>query len=220
MREERRGIKNGEMMEEKYLCSECNKEFSTTEARDMHKKAKHTEESEESTWTAEQKRKIKKWSMSIGVLVLLVIFGFYLFGRGAEDEDVGTAANIPSGPIHWHPELKIIIDGENILIPPNIGLIGGEKPVHTHESNGTIHIENRYPSKNNMRLGYFFEIWEKEFSDECIFLYCTDNGTVRMAVNGIENIEFDDYILQDGDKIVIEYTSNTAANTGAVETTE
>lgn len=207
---------------EKYLCSECNKEFSTAESRDMHKKAKHTEESEEPTLTREQKRKIKNWSIGIGVLALLLVLGFYLFGRGAEDADAGNAVNIPSGPIHWHPELKILIDGEEILIPAGIGLTGDHKPLHTHESNGTLHVENQYPTKKNMRLGYFFEVWDKEFSNDCIFTYCTATGTLRMTVDGVEKLEFDDYILQDGDKIVIEYTSKKedTVNTENASTSE
>jgi hypothetical protein len=211
---------------ETFLCSQCNKEFSTAEARDMHKKAKHTEDGEEPTLTHEQKRKIKNWSIGIGVLALLLVAGFYLFGtraEGGEDaEGLESTADIPSGPIHWHPELTIIIDGQKITIPPGIGLTGGHKPIHTHESDGTLHVENNYPTKKNMRLGYFFEIWDKEFSNECIFTSCTDAGTLRMTVDGVENLEFDDYILQDGDKIVIEYVSNTEniANTENISNDE
>ncbi|MEK6868189.1 MAG: hypothetical protein AABX98_05200, partial [Nanoarchaeota archaeon] len=77
----------------------------------------------------------------------------------------------------------------------------------THETNGTLHLENNYPSENNMRLGYFFDLWNKEFSSECIFDYCTDKGTLKMTVNGQENNEFENYIMADGDIIVVEYTS-------------
>ncbi len=201
------------VVDEKFLCSECNKEFSTAEARDMHKKAKHAEESEEPLLSPERKKQLKKWSIGIGVLALLLVAGFYFFGSstgGAEDD--GSTANIPSGPIHWHPKLKIIINGEDIFIPPGIGLTGEHKPIHTHESDGTLHVENQYPTKKNMRLGYFFEVWDKEFTNECIFTSCTNAGALRMTVNGIENFEFDDYILQEGDKIVIEYTSTSEMN--------
>lgn len=146
--------------------------------------------------------KIRNWCITISVLVLFVLGLFYLLRAGSE-----TDAKIPNGPLHWHPELTIIIDGEKILIPAGIGLTGVHKPLHTHEPNGTIHVENQYPTKKNMRLGYFFEIWEKEFSNECIFTYCTNTGTLHMTVNGVENFEFEDYILQEGDIIVIEYTS-------------
>ncbi len=198
---------------EKFLCSDCNKEFATAEARDMHKKAKHTEESEEPLFTTERKIQIRNWSIGIGVLALLLVGGFYLLKADAEDSEAKDNGIIPSGPIHWHPELKIFINGDDIFIPTGIGLTGEHKPIHTHESDGTLHVENQYPSKKNMRLGYFFEVWEKEFSEECIFTYCTDVGTLRMTVDDVENNEFDDYILQDGDKIVIEYTSKAEDTT-------
>ena len=153
----------------------------------------------------------------IGIVLFLVIGGIWYLGvenraekQTAEAEATEQATNpIPNYPIHWHPQLTIIIDDIQQSIPANIGLEAGpHKPVHTHETNGTIHIENNYPSKNNMRLGYFFEVWDKEFSSECIFDYCTDKGTLTMTVNGEDNLLFDNYIMADGDVIVIEYMSN------------
>ena len=153
----------------------------------------------------------------IGIVILLIIGGIWYLGvenraekQTAEVEVTEQGTNsIPSYPIHWHPQLTIIIDDVQQPIPADIGLETAQHaPVHTHETNGTIHIENNYPSKNNMRLGYFFEVWDKEFSSECIFDYCTDKGTLTMTVNGEDNLLFDNYIMADGDVIVIEYMSN------------
>ena len=125
------------------------------------------------------------------------------------------------GAVHLHPKLTILINGEQVMIPDDIGSrtgkiidtdISGMKmsPTHTHESDGTIHVENNNPSSKpeTLTLGYFFSVWDKPFSSTCIFDYCTDKGTLEMFVNGDANTEFGDYIMQDGDDILIEYNLN------------
>ncbi len=157
----------------------------------------------------------KRWYWCIFFILIVVgISTVWYIGaknRASAEQTTDEATNtVPNYPIHWHPQLTIIINEEEQAIPANIGLSGPtHAPVHTHETNGTIHIENNYPTKNNMRVGYFFDVWDKEFSENCIFEYCTDKGTITMTVNGIENKEFEKYIMADGDIIVIEYFSNT-----------
>lgn len=45
---------------------------------------------------------------------------------------------------HYHPRLRVIIDGAEVPIPPNIGVdptTGAMSALHAHEGDGTIHIE-------------------------------------------------------------------------------
>ena len=45
---------------------------------------------------------------------------------------------------HYHPQLQIIINGNDVPVPANIGVdraTGVMSALHTHESDGTIHIE-------------------------------------------------------------------------------
>ncbi|MDR7253370.1 hypothetical protein J2X46_002355 [Nocardioides sp. BE266] len=45
---------------------------------------------------------------------------------------------------HYHPHLRIIIDGSDVPVAPNIGVdpaTGAMSALHTHEGDGTIHIE-------------------------------------------------------------------------------
>jgi hypothetical protein len=131
----------------------------------------------------------------VAVLAGLSITGFF-------SKDVQ-----PDGVIHWHPHLRIVIDGQEQVIPANIGLTPSKHyPVHTHETDGIIHLEGEY-SELLVRLGTFFQIWNKTFSSECIFDYCTDTGELKMYVNGKLNYEFEKYPMQDKDEILIEYTS-------------
>lgn len=45
---------------------------------------------------------------------------------------------------HYHPHLRIIINGNEVPVPANIGVdpaTGAMSALHTHETDGTIHIE-------------------------------------------------------------------------------
>lgn len=122
--------------------------------------------------------------------------------------------------IHWHPELQIIVKDEGITIPANIG-VGVQyagKPLydpmmrmtnmHTHDDSGTLHWEvMKGPvKKEDVRLANFFAIWGKRFDEQCIFDFCSGpEGTVKMFVNGQPSAEFQNYPVQDGDKIGIRY---------------
>ncbi len=126
---------------------------------------------------------------------------------------------VPQQPIHWHPKLKIIIKGEEQFIPPGIGISTGKNidnqisgmrmaPTHTHESDGTIHLENNRPwlKPETLTLGYFFEVWGKNFNSSCIFEYCiNENGSLTLTVNGQQNFEYENYVLKDNDLVVIRY---------------
>ena len=160
--------------------------------------------------------KIKPIYIVILFVVLLFALFFMLFRKSSPPENT---SGVPKQPIHWHPKLKIIIKGEEQFIPQGIGInignnidnqISGMKmaPTHTHENDGTIHLENNRPwqKPETLTLGYFFKVWGKNFNSSCIFDYCYgENGHLKMTVNGKENFEFDRYIMHDKDEIIIEY---------------
>ncbi len=168
---------------------------------------------------AERKRLIKRVSqITIGVLVL--------GGLGALIWYSGSRAPVPEGEIvshggiHWHPELKIVIKGEEIKIPANIGIgiqyagyprydpMMRMTDMHTHDDSGTLHWEvMKGPvTKEDVRIGSFFAIWGKKFDSSCIFENCNGSeGAVKMFVNGKINTEFQNYLVKDGDKIEIRY---------------
>lgn len=170
----------------------------------MHTQAEHSEHYHSPLLSHALIKKAYLWGVVLIAAAALSIGIFFLLQSNTQ---VTPAFAVPPGPIHWHPYLQIIIDGEKQAIPANIGLSGGHKPMHTHETNGIIHVENHKPTARNMILGYFFEVWEKKFNKDCIFEYCTDTGTLKMTVNGNENHDFELYALHDGDEIVIEYRS-------------
>lgn len=76
-----------------------------------------------------------------------------------------ASAGLDLGPMgtaeHYHPKLRIIIDGEDVPIPANIGVdptTGAMSAVHTHETDGTIHIEAETVGET-FTLGQLFTEW-------------------------------------------------------------
>ncbi len=128
--------------------------------------------------------------------------------------------NVICNEIHWHALLKIEVNGERQTIPTGIGINKGKvidtelsggntSPMHTHDDRGIIHIENNCPEKNprTTTLGYFFQVWEKQFNATCIFNHCNNEvKTLQVNVNNENNFEFGEYKIRDGDEIEIFYT--------------
>lgn len=142
----------------------------------------------------------------IGIIVISVLLiGWSRLSAvksAQSDSDV-----ISSNGVHWHPQLQISIRGEAVEIPASIGLIGGHNPMHTHEPDGVVHLEYEGVVRNDdTRLGRFFDIWGREFNENQIFENVNnDTERVHMFVNGEENTEFENYLLQHEDQIEIRF---------------
>jgi len=107
----------------------------------------------------------------------------------------------PSSGIHWHVRLRIQVNEMDIPIPAGIGL-DPQKVQHTHDWDGVIHIEAPTASPEHIRLGKFFDVWGVKFTKNCLFQFCGED--FHMVVNSKEIFDFDDYLMQDGDQILIE----------------
>lgn len=197
-------------VDEKFRCESCDREFKDADGLAAHNKAKHPEKIPKEKKPLPIK-KIRNWAIFI-IIMGLIIWGMISLIGNANERTIVDESNLnftaPNEPIHWHPHLTIMIDGKKETIPANIGLSGAEMLIHTHATDGILHMENSRPTKKTVTLGYFFEVWGKKLSKDCIFDFCTDKGTLKMSVNGKENFEFENYFMQDGDNIIIEYTSN------------
>lgn len=206
------------MKEETFKCGKCEKEFKSEDALKMHKSAKHSENLEKLEKEKPAKtsfRKMKNWII-LAIILGVIFYGIFwmidITGNSTKINENELEFDAPREEIHWHPRLTIQIDGEIQEIPPDIGITNSVHfPTHTHEDAdvGVLHMENDNPTKRTVTLGYFFEVWGKTFNENCIFDYCTENGKLKMYVNGEENTEFQNYFMQDGDDILIEYISES-----------
>lgn len=90
---------------------------------------------------------------------------------------------------HIHTHLSIILDGQALAIPPNIGIVRTatldcKYRIHTHDRSGRLHIEGPAPALRT--LGEFFAIWGRPLArdnvagltGQPIDFFVTDNGTV------------------------------------------
>lgn len=146
--------------------------------------------------------KIMKKHTSTIVIISTLIFavGLIWWAKANQTKQVvsGDSNVLSMKGLHYHPELKIFVKGEQIEVPKNIGLNGLHQPMHTHEDAPIVHLE--YPAKvtrEDTRLGKFFTIWGKDFLEF--------GQNVTMTVNGEPNTEFESYEMKDGDKIELRY---------------
>lgn len=142
-------------------------------------------------------------SFIIILIIVLVLLGIgWYFSKSA-----GPADNVVTrNGLHWHSVLSIDILGESQVIPAGLGLERlPHNPMHTHDRDSVIHMEYAGLVRNtDLQVGKFFKVWGKTFDQNCIFDNCSGpDGQLKMLVNGKENLEFENYIMRDNDKIEI-----------------
>lgn len=204
-------------------CESCDQEFGHESSLEQHRQAKHSSGSSIKPSGGSKGGKLKYGLLAL--VIVVVVGGFFAFtnqsqGGGSNGDFLVQNAPVDisyalaefnsKNQLHWHPELIIRIDGQVQTIPANIGLGAVHQPVHTHEANNILHWEvfpPKKPTEQNMKLGYFFQIWNKKFNSQCILDYCSDGTkSVKFTVNGEPNTDFENYLVHDGDKIEIEYS--------------
>lgn len=148
-----------------------------------------------------------KTGIIIGVVALFLLGGM-LWSRNVTNNDPDVVSR---GGMHSHPEIAMYVKGEQVEIPSNIGIgpMHANMPgydagmqmaaMHTHDASGVIHLEfARGPVRSDdIKLGQFFSMWGKDMR--------SFGSNMRMMVNGKENAEYENYMMQDGDKIELYY---------------
>ncbi|MCP4816181.1 MAG: hypothetical protein GY888_27000, partial [Planctomycetaceae bacterium] len=129
-----------------------------------------------------------------------------------------------------HADLRIVIEGQQVTIPQDVGVGGSGNIsfVHTEATDNRLHIE---PIDTNgdqvlesptdfLTVGDFFETWRTNagtagnndsavFSGTEILGNAVDSQhTLRMFVNGIQTDDYENYVIHDEDDIVISYSSS------------
>ena len=123
-----------------------------------------------------------------------------------ETDITTTCVTHTSLGMHIHPYLTIKILGQQQEIPANLGIVSEScmRPVHTHDNTGKVHLE--YPKQIDIKLGEFFKVWGKPFSKEQLLDKNVDEKhEIKVTVNDQPNYDFENLIMKDLDKIVIEY---------------
>ncbi|MFO0868679.1 MAG: tandem-95 repeat protein [Pirellulales bacterium] len=127
---------------------------------------------------------------------------------------------------HIHPFLKIIVDGQEVSIPANVGITSTQHySPHTHDATGKLHVGEGLNAGIDQTFRYvtlkdFFDVWRTtnvgvsggvnnpnaRFDSTHLMDKVADaTHGVFMTVNGVANTEFENYIPEDNDQIVLTY---------------
>ena len=166
-------------------------------------------------------QKIKDFFTSFGFwmfIISLAIVGVIIFGSIAYQKSVILAGEAKTSremaltcttdmatQFHIHPHLTILINGVDQKIPANIGITSVcMNSIHIHDDSGTLHVES--PVKKDFTIGDFFAVWDKQFNKNQILDYKSDSThVITVTVNDKLVETFENTLINDGDKIVIEY---------------
>lgn len=162
--------------------------------------------------------------MAAGLLVLLLTAGALAWWRPwVPDTDPASVfaydvdgvqeridrAGLKSGnDPHMHPRLSVVVRERPISLSPNMGIGGVHAPLHTHESDGVIHVEGA----QDATLGQFMALWGVGFERDRLGPYRPQGASrVRMWVKAPKAKSFKErppdpaLRLQDGQEIFLFY---------------
>ena len=135
------------------------------------------------------------------------------------------------GPFSYSPNLdfalqlnvrlNIVVGNATALVPAGIGVQSsmwvyhgldqygknGRAPMFTVDNYGVVWVASSVV--RSYTLGEFFQIWGKTFDGNCVevgsHLYCNSDGILTMSVNGKPNFQYDGYVLQNLDDVLIDF---------------
>jgi hypothetical protein len=200
-----------------FECQECDKEFDSETDKLQHeidehgdelsghdkdqkkKKLNKLEEKEKSS-KKERNRKIK---MAAGAVLGVLVVGFVGFQAANLLSGFAPEVNESIGvgePVHWHADYRIEVCGEERVVE------GGPMISHTHGQT-RFHLEGVRERKEQATLGWIMEeLSDGEFNSTHVMGQSTCNGEpadLSVTVNGQEIENPEDYILKDGDSVII-----------------
>lgn len=103
-----------------------------------------------------------------------------------------AAAGLDLGPMgmaeHYHPQLQIVIRGQQVPVPANIGVdpaTGAMSALHTHTPDGVIHVEAGVAGER-FTLGQLFTQWGVDLTESQVGdARVRDGETVTVQVDGL-----------------------------------
>lgn len=156
--------------------------------------------------------KVTKKLLIVGTLIVAAAIVANIFlGTGTEAPQIGVV-----GDIHDHADFKVYLNGlsynfarEKYMSAENMTL---SNFAHFHDLKGNI----IHKHASGITLGFFLDTLGMQLDGNCFVLddgtsYCNKgNKKLKLYVNGEKNDEFDQYDIQDEDRIMISYGDETA----------
>jgi uncharacterized Fe-S cluster-containing protein len=147
----------------------------------------------------------------ITFIVSIVVIGLLLWGYELRknnitsyfrDTDIACLTNGHANLAdHIHPWLTITIDGEEQVIPANVGIDPGcMSEIHTHDDTGELHVESFIPGRvSEFDLSDFFLVSGLSVEIPGKTLEIVQDGEIK---NSVEEVKF-----IDGSQIELNYTT-------------
>ncbi|HLD40187.1 MAG TPA: hypothetical protein VJB13_03530 [Candidatus Nanoarchaeia archaeon] len=153
--------------------------------------------------------RITKKLVIVGLLLVAaaILFNMYLVQNTPE---VGVV-----GDIHYHADFAMYVNGERYNFSQEKYMSTENKTLsnfaHLHDMNGNI----IHKHASGITLGFFLETLGMKLTDTCLTMddgteYCNSgNKLLKLYVNDKPNTNFDNYNLQDEDRILLSYGSES-----------
>ena len=103
----------------------------------------------------------------------------------------------------WAARVSVVIFNELQTIPAGLGIEDNTTgKIYTLDYDNIIYKN----TDENIRLKDVFELWGEQFNSTCIMDYCNNgNNSMIMYVNRAVNTDYDLYVIQNQDDIIIDY---------------
>lgn len=151
------------------------------------------------------KKKLNKWQLIIPVVLsgagtgIALGINYFIAGPPPLEQCIPNE----NMPFHQHAYLNVTLDDQPFTVPANIGITSNcVKPLHTHDADGTIHVEFVKPT--HFTLGIFMKLWGLKL----------DQYDVKIFVKNIDDSDFsevnthiDGLIMSDQMRIKMELRS-------------
>ncbi len=164
-----------------------------------------------SRWKQVDKRHRKFQFISITVIagvVAAITYGVYSYVQNLPR----TAFFGAVGSTHEHTAIGLFINGQMVdfSLPQYLG-----KSQYTHFEGGDgIEKQTAHKHATGVDIGFLFESMDIKFNEECLIMdngesYCNDGtNLLKFFVNGVRNSNYNSYVLNDNDKVLISYGSD------------
>jgi len=128
--------------------------------------------------------------------VAVIVGGIYAFSHqsGSNLPAYLSACVTGSNSYHAHVHLAVTINGQNQIVPGQVGINGAcLHPLHTHSTDGVIHVE---PGEDRtFTIGDFFLAWGQPFNSTQLMSTKYPPGQVSMTVSGNPHPELWNYVI-------------------------
>ena len=134
--------------------------------------------------------KIKLQSQTVGTVNQWPSGDTTTGGQGSPVD--GLPCTAPIETYHVHNHLSIFLNGDQLIVPGQIGIPSCTYTLHTHDPSGEIHIEAA--AAGTFTLGQFFHIWGRPLD--------------RTNIAGNTGLPVTVYVVNEGDTAASEYTGD------------